>query len=105
MKYEIKALNRIAILNDELVEIYSQYRQLRDNPFVIRVISKYGYEPSVDELSEDDFSQLCNEVLLDELEFVISMPELSKIIEKYSAELKNATAHKRLVNIVLAEEE
>lgn len=88
MKYTIGKLNRIAILDDEIVSIYTQYRALRENPFVMRVISKYGYEPTAEELPEEEFSRLCNEVLLDEMELIAFIPEISKVIHKHVTELE-----------------
>ena len=63
MKFDVVDLNRIVELDDEIVAEYCRYKPLSEDPFVIVAISEYGHEPTAQEVSDEELSKLCNEVL------------------------------------------
>ena len=67
MKFDVVSLNRIVELDDEIVAEYRRYKPLSEDPFVIVAISEYGHEPTAQEVSDEELSKLCNEVLLSDL--------------------------------------
>ena len=69
-------------LDDELVAEYCKYETLREHPFCIVILSQFGHNPTVDEISDKELSKLCNEILLDELKALSLLPEVIKLIER-----------------------
>ncbi len=92
MTYSIKRIGRTVELNDALVEEYLKYEDsLRDQPFSIVIRSTYGHEPSESEVSNEELSRLCNEVLLSELKAIAFMPEILKVWEDHKEEFAGKT--------------
>lgn len=91
MEYTITKLNRTVTLNDELVEKYCEYETLREQPFCIVIRSTFGHAPSVEEVSDEELSALCNEILLDELKALALLPQALISILENSAEIHKAS--------------
>lgn len=97
MLYTIKRLNRTVNLDDDLVDKYCQYDILRDQPFSIIVRSKYGHCPTQEELSDEDLSIICNDVLLAELKTLALLPEAMSVIKQNYDTLYKQTQEGKLV--------
>jgi len=82
MKYEIKRIGRTVDLDDEILKMYREYMVLRDNPFAIVARSQFGHNPTKEEISDEELSALCNEVMLSELKTIEIMPKISEFLEK-----------------------
>lgn len=89
MKYEITQLNRTVDLDDEIVKIYQEYSSLRENPFVIVILSTYECEPTEEDVSNEELSKLCNEVMLNELKTLSLLPKALAYIESHYEEWTN----------------
>lgn len=89
MRYVIKRLNNREVeLNDDLVSEYIKYDELRDGNFSIAVRSRYGHVPTEEEISKDELSRLCNEVLFSDLKAMALLPKALEIINNHREELK-----------------
>ncbi len=84
--------NRIIDLNDCLVNEYCKYTELRDNNFFIVIKSKYGRIPSEDEVSREELSRLCNEILLSELKAMALLPKALEKVEELTKASRNNEA-------------
>ncbi len=82
MKYTITKIERTVNLDDELVNKYTQYDELRDFLFSIRIKSQFGHKPTIEEISDENLSKICNEVLLDELRALVLLPKAITFVEK-----------------------
>ena len=91
MKFDVVGLNRIVELDDEIVAEYCRYKPLSEDPFVIVAISEYGHEPTVQEVSDEELSKLCNEVLLSDLKALALLPNALAFVEKNTQDLKEVT--------------
>lgn len=47
---------------------------MSEDPFVLVAISEYGHEPTAQEVSDEELSKLCNEVLLSDLKALALLP-------------------------------
>ncbi len=82
MKFDVVGLNRIVELDDEIVAEYCRYKPLSEDPFVIVAISEYGHEPTAQEVSDEELSKLCNEVLLSDLKALALLPNALAFVDK-----------------------
>lgn len=87
MLFELKKINRIVDLNDELVNEYTKYEELHENPFFISIRAEFKHNPTKEEISDEELSNFCNEILLDELKAYALLPKAIQIIEKYYDEM------------------
>lgn len=95
MLYKINRLNRTVDLDDILVNKYCEYETLRDQPFSIVIRSKYGHCPTKEELSDEELSKICNEVLFSELKALALLPKaLSVVAENYDDFVKQTKENK-----------
>lgn len=98
MRYYIEALNREVELNDELVNAYKELEgELRQGPFVIVVLSKYGHEPTEQEISNEELSALCNKILATEIKVDLDMPRIIEAIYKHEKEFEKAAQEGELL--------
>ena len=67
MKYFIKRINRTVELDDTLVNLYREYKEIKDSLFTIVIYNEYGNSPTIDCVSDKDLSLICNECILNEL--------------------------------------
>ena len=91
MKYHIERLNRTVELYDRIVEEYTKYEKLRDQPFSIIVRNQFGHAPSQEEISDNDLSELCNEILLTELKAIAALPVTAQFIRQHENEYKESS--------------
>lgn len=92
MKYFIEKLNRMVDLNDEIVDVYLQMEsKLRDNPFIIATYGKFGHIPTKEEVTDEDFSNYCNEILLNEIQFDVELPDVIKSFMQHKSEFEIAS--------------
>ncbi len=87
MKFDVAGLNRIVELDDKIVAEYCKYKPLSEDPFVIVAISEYGHEPTAQEVSDEELSKLCNEVLLSDLKALALLPNALAFIDKNKQDL------------------
>lgn len=104
MKYTISALNRSIELDDTLVNEYLKYDDIMECNFVLAVISKIGHLPKKEEISEEELSKLCNEVLLDDLKVMIDFPQIITTLERHLSDMNNATKTGTLLNYKISED-
>ncbi len=91
MLYQINRINRNVELDDELVNKYLEYDELHEQIFSIVIRSEYGHAPTVDEVSNEDLSALCNEVLFSELKALALLPKaIMKIYDNYEEYIKKS---------------
>lgn len=81
MKYEIKKIGRIAELNDDLVNEYTKYSELKDSLFTLFIRIKYGKNFTKDKLSDDELSFTCNEAIFNELKALDMFPKALNFLE------------------------
>lgn len=98
MKYFIKHIGREVELNDEIVKVYQEYIVLRDNPFSIAARSKFGHSPSKEEMSDEELSILCNEVMLSELKTLEMMPKVNQFLDNHFKEWTNGFMQEKDIN-------
>ena len=103
MEYRIKKAGRTVNLNDELVEEYCKYDELRDAPFMIVIHSEYGMVPTEEEVSMEELSVLCNEVLLGELKALAMLPKAVQVITEHMGEWNEASRTRKYIKIKLKE--
>ena len=89
MKFDVTGLNRIVELNDDIVAEYCKYKPLSEDPFVIVAISEYGHEPTADEVSDEELSKMCNEVLLSDLKALALLPDALSFVEEHEQDLRD----------------
>lgn len=91
MEYCIKELNRTVELDNIIVSKYLKLEsELRDAPFVISLYSVYEDE-EIKNLSDADLSQFCNEVLLDEIQVDLDLPNVIETIVKNNDKFETAS--------------
>ena len=73
MKFELKKLGITVDLDDELYNEYSKYDDVRENNFGICILSKYW--DNYKNISIDELSKLCDEVLLSNLKALALLPK------------------------------
>ena len=78
MKYYISQINRTVELNDELVKQHAELDVLHEAPFVIAVITEYGHEPDKEEISDEELSKFCNQVLASEIQALRDLPAVAE---------------------------
>lgn len=66
MKFTISKINRTVELNDELVQVYTEFKDIRENIFLISLYLKYHNFST--EMSDKELSDFCNKALLKDLE-------------------------------------
>lgn len=103
MQYKMPRIGRTATLDDRLVSQYELYNgKLREAPFGIAMEFDFGHFPTCDEMSDEDFSEYCNEVLLDELKTCAKIPQLINFLEKGGSDaLADAANHRELIEITI----
>lgn len=67
MNYFIKRINREVELDDTLIELYQEIKEIKDSLFTIVIFNEYGNYPTKDVVSDKELSLLCNECILNEL--------------------------------------
>jgi hypothetical protein len=82
MRYAITGINRTVELSDELANEYRKYDELREQPFRIVIRSRFGHAPSRDEVSDEELSVICNEVLLHELKALALLPKAVTVVKQ-----------------------
>lgn len=92
MKFDVTGLNRIVELNDDIAAEYCKYKSLSEDPFVIVAISEYGHEPTADEVSDEELSKMCNEVLLSDLKALALLPDALSFVEEHEQDLRDVAA-------------
>lgn len=72
MLYTIQKINRTVELNNDLVDKYTQFKNIRDNLFVIAIALHYkesfADSPNVPDIPDEELSAFCNKTLVDDLE-------------------------------------
>ena len=106
MDYRI--FGRTISIDDKLVEkflVLNNASEIEEtsinNVLTIRIISKFGHNPSVQEISDEKLSLLCNSILLSELEFYNSFPRVIKTIEDNKDNFEKASVNNDLLEIDL----
>ncbi len=97
MLYTINRINRTVNLNDDLVNKYLEYDELHEESFSIVVRTKFGHAPTETEISDDDLSALCNEILLSELKALALLPKALLIIHDNYTTYKQKTENGELI--------
>lgn len=95
MKYTIERLHRTVELNDELVEKYCQYDELHDQSFSIVVRTKFGHIPTEEEVSNEELSKICNDILLEELKALSLLPQAVLFADEHKDLIQNCADNMR----------
>jgi hypothetical protein len=101
MKYYIPEMDRTAELDDELVKEYCKHDSLRGNTFLVAFCMEYGKIPTRDEVSDDEFSEMCNELLADDIKCLAMLPAALAIINSNREEWHRKAAAGEFVEIDL----
>jgi hypothetical protein len=101
MKYYIPEIDRTAELDDELVKEYCKSDSLRGNTFILQLYMEYGKIPTRDELSDEEFSVMCNEILFDTIKCLALLPSALQTIYGNWEEWNRKAADGELVEIDL----
>ncbi|MBR1853486.1 MAG: hypothetical protein IJ794_10165 [Lachnospiraceae bacterium] len=74
MLYTIQKINRTVELDDNLVDKYTQFKNIRDNLFVIAIALHYKESftdsPNVPDISDEELSAFCNKTLAEDMEIM-----------------------------------
>lgn len=97
MLYTIGRINRTVNLNDDLVSKYLEYDELHEQPFSIVIRTRFGHAPSETEISDDDLSALCNDVLLSELKALALLPKAISFIDNNYINYKEQSENGELI--------
>lgn len=97
MKYTIHKLNRTVYLNDELVNKYCEYDEIRETMFSIPIRTQFGHAPLNEEISDNALSELCNKILLSSLKALALLPEAVSTIENNKEQLSEAAINGTLL--------
>jgi hypothetical protein len=98
MKYYLPKANRTIELDDKLVEEYCKHDSLRENTFFVAFALEYGRYPTQEEMSDDEFTKACNELLCDDIKTLELLPQALEVINSNREEW-----HKKAVNGELTE--
>ena len=91
MKFTITQMNRTVELDDVLATEYEKYDDILEYPFVIALCIKYGDIPKNDEISDEELSSLCNDVLLEEMKCLSLLPKALEVMNLHRDELSKAS--------------
>lgn len=86
MQYKIKRIDRVVELDDTLVNLYIEHKEIKDSLFTIVIRNEYGDYPTKDVVSDEDLSLLCNECILNELKVWNLLPQVLEYIEAHHKE-------------------
>ena len=103
MKYMISQLNREVELDDRLLNEYVKYSDLAEYQFCIAIRTKFGNNSS--NISDEELSLLCNEVLLGELKALTLLPKALEVISKHRADLKESAKNGKLLEFDLKKDD
>lgn len=103
MKYAISQLNREVELDDLLVNEYVKYDDLTEYNFVIVLASKFGHLPTEEEISDEELSSICNEVLFGDLKALALLPKALEAITQHHNEFTEAAKTGTLLEFSLSE--
>lgn len=81
MRYEIKRIGRTVELMDDLANEVLKYKDIIDSFFMMDIRDAYGQNTSESDVSNEELSMLCNEVLLTELKAMCMLPQAIEHIE------------------------
>lgn len=84
MKFELKKLGITVDLDDELYNEYSKYDDVRENNFGICIRCTYG--DNYKNISNEELSKLCNDVLLSDLKCLALLPKAIYKMGQYTNE-------------------
>ena len=104
MKYFITRLDRTVELDDILVQKYCEYENLREQPFSIVIKSKFGHKPTKEEISDEELSKICNEILLSELKALGMLPNALHVLQQHYYDIQNASKNGNCINFSLQKE-
>lgn len=99
MKFVITQINREIELDDILATEYLKYDEILEYPFVIALCLKYGDLPATDTISDKDLSDLCNEVLLEELKCFTLLPKALELMQFYRKDIETETKKEIYLNV------
>ena len=74
MEYKIEKINRTITLNDDIVNEFRKYDELRDSIFTIILRSKFENDISEQKVSKIELSAICNDILIHELKAMALLP-------------------------------
>ncbi len=101
MLYKMEKIGRTVELNDELVSMYLKTVEpsiLTESPFILALKADFGKYPSAEEMSAEELSSYCNNVLLEELEFSMALPKIQTFLTSGGEKiLRDATLKKKAV--------
>lgn len=103
MQYIINRLNRAVELDDELVQHYLEFGELTEHNFIMALRFKYGHLPTEVEITDEELSSICNEVLLTDLETFIQLPKIIELMMEHQEEFHRAAKEGTLLEFKLEE--
>lgn len=93
MLYNITRLNRTVNLDDRLVQEYTKVDEIREQSFSIVIRSRFGHNPTEEEISDEELSNLCNEILFSEMKALALLPNAISFVCNNYEEYKEKTAN------------
>lgn len=97
MIYRINRIGRTVDLDDALVNKYTEYDELHEQSFSIAIRTKYGHNPSEEEVTDEDLSIFCNDILLTELKALALLPKAVMLIDNNYPAYKELTKNGDLI--------
>ena len=96
MIFTMPKIGRTVELNDTIVSDYLKTvvpSIVSESPFILALKQDFGHFPTEDEMSSEELSKYCNNVLLQELRFSDSLPQISQFISSGGEKvLRNASS-------------
>ncbi len=83
MVYNMPKIGRTVELDDWLVDAYLKTIEpsiLTESLFIMALKADYGHYPTEEEMPQNELSDYCNNILLQELEFSVALPKITDFL-------------------------
>jgi hypothetical protein len=105
MVFKMPQIGRTVELDDAIVSEYVKTVEpsiVTESPFILALKQDFGHYPNEDEMSFDELSKYCDNVLLQELQFSASLPKLTQFLASGGEDaLRNASSQQKAVKCVI----
>ncbi len=105
MLFKMPKIGRTVELDDTIVSEYVKTVEpsiVTESPFILALKQDFGHYPSEDEMSSDELSKYCDNVLLQELQFSAALPKLTQFLASGGEDaLRNASAQQKAVKCMI----
>ena len=105
MIFRMPKIGRTVELDDQITSMYLKTVEpsvMTESPFILAMKVDFGHYPSEAEMSAEELSKYCNNVLLQELEFSAALPKITDFLSSGGEEaIRDATLSKKAVKFAI----